>query len=325
MKNNNFIIITSIFSPTEAVKKFSSLKNYQTIVVGDKKTPADWQCDNVQFISADDQQTADYAICQKLPWNHYTRKMIGYIHAMRAGANMIIDTDDDNIPKDNWEFPSFTGKYETLSANDYVNVYQLFTDKKIWPRGLPLKKILSKPAISTSLQSANIGIWQFLADDDPDVDAIYRLTINEPVFFNERAPVVLDENAICPFNSQNTAFCKEAFPLLYLPAFVNFRYTDILRGLIAQPILWQFGFRLGFGHATVRQARNPHDYLHDFIDEFPMYYDDQKIIPLVKNAIVDAKTIPQALELSYQALLEKNIVKKEECELLTLWLKDIAV
>ena len=36
-----FIVITSIFPPTEAVTAFSGLKDYQLVVVGDKKTPVD--------------------------------------------------------------------------------------------------------------------------------------------------------------------------------------------------------------------------------------------------------------------------------------------
>ena len=36
-----------------------------------------------------------------------------------------------------------------------------------------------------------------------------------------------------PFNSQNTLWRKELLPLAYLPSKVTFRYTDILRGMIA--------------------------------------------------------------------------------------------
>ena len=50
--NKKYIIITSIFSPTEAVEKFSKFPDWNMIVVGDKKTAEDWSYPNVEFISA---------------------------------------------------------------------------------------------------------------------------------------------------------------------------------------------------------------------------------------------------------------------------------
>ena len=44
------IVITSIFDPTEAVIAFSKMKDNQLIVVGDKKTPQDWNCDKCVIV-----------------------------------------------------------------------------------------------------------------------------------------------------------------------------------------------------------------------------------------------------------------------------------
>ena len=38
------------------------------------------------------------------------------------------------------------------------------------------------------------------------------------------------EKAYSPFNSQNTIWFKEIFPLLYLPVSCSMRATDIIRG-----------------------------------------------------------------------------------------------
>ena len=68
--------------------------------------------------------------------------MLGYLYAMRSGAQVIFETDDDNIPFANWSFPSFTGHHYAVEENSgFVNVYKYFTDQKIWPRGLPLNKV----------------------------------------------------------------------------------------------------------------------------------------------------------------------------------------
>ena len=71
------IVITSIFNPTEAVVSFSEMKNYNLIVVGDKKTPANWECNNVDYISLIKQELSDFELVKYLPFNHYCRKMIG--------------------------------------------------------------------------------------------------------------------------------------------------------------------------------------------------------------------------------------------------------
>lgn len=320
------IVITSIFNPTEAVLAFSKLKDYQLIVVGDMKTPEDWHCLNVDYISVKQQESLDFELAKVLPYNHYCRKMLGYLKAIKNGADYIIDTDDDNIPKDNWNFPYFEQEYDCISEDrGFVNIYQLYTKEKIWARGLPLNLINRQFELENDLTAKNcrVGIWQGLADEDPDVDAIYRLTSDTPCYFEEREPIVLGKGTISPFNTQNTIIRKELFPLMYLPTYVTFRYTDILRGLIAQPIMWLYGYKLGFTNATVIQKRNPHDYMKDFISEIPMYETCEKVIELVSRVISSSDCIETNLYKAYNALLIENIVSDKEIVTLEAWLKDL--
>jgi glycosyltransferase involved in cell wall biosynthesis len=319
-----FIVITSIFRPTEAVAAFAKLSGYQLVVVGDKKTPPDWQFDQCTYISVEDQLELAPGLASTIPFNHYGRKMLGYVYAMSQGADFIIDTDDDNIPYSNWDFPSFTGEYQSSLADlGWVNVYHHYSDQPIWPRGLPLRNIndnRAKLQWQPANQVQNIGIWQGLADEDPDVDAIYRLTSNTPCFFLKRDPVVLESGSISPFNSQNTAFRKELFPLLFLPSFVTFRFTDILRGIIAQPILWQHNFRLGFTQATVIQKRNEHDYFKDFESEVPMYLHAEKSMDAVRE-VMGSGSVVENLYAAYESLRRINVVEEREMKVLAEWLK----
>jgi len=149
------------------------------------------------------------------------------------------------------------------------------------------------------------------------VDAIYRLTNNEPCDFDERPPLVLGRGTWCPFNSQNTLFMRELFPLLYLPAYVTFRFTDILRGLVAQPIAWAAGYRLGCTSATVVQERNPHDYLKDFESEIPCYLLAQKVADTVSGVVRESTSITDNLYNSYEALRALDIVPEEEMRTLS--------
>jgi hypothetical protein len=323
--SKKFIIVTSIFEPTEAVKKFSKVNDFNMIVVGDKKSPPKYDCENVEFLAWD--KELPFSLAKKLPFNHYCRKMLGYLWAMQQGAEVIYDTDDDNLPLDNWNIPEFSANYDITEKNQgFLNIYNYYTEQKIWPRGFPLPEIIENKKVSAQAnETINVGIWQGLADGDPDVDAIYRLTDNTPCYFDKnKAPIIFNEGTLCPFNSQNTAFRKELFALLYLPSTVTFRYTDILRGLVAQPIMWNAGFKLGFTTATVFQNRNVHNYLKDFESEIPCYLFAQKVIELATNSIKSSRSVADNLLNVYEALHKENIVEKQELEILSVWIKDLS-
>ena len=76
---------------------------------------------------------------------------------------------------------------------------------------------------------------QGMADLDPDVDAIYRLTQNLGVNFEaDIASVVLPEGVMCPWNSQNTLFEREALWGMLIPVTTTFRVCDIWRSYWVQ-------------------------------------------------------------------------------------------
>jgi hypothetical protein len=322
----NYIVMTSIHYPTAAVRSFSSLKDTRLIVVGDKKTPSDWSCENVLFLPVGKQDQIGRHLHNVLPYNHYCRKMLGYLHAMEMNARGIIDVDDDNHPKPGFSFPAFEGKYDKVPKNQgFINIYQYFTDQKIWPRGLPLRSINKNYELcnGTTVLDCKVGVWQGLADGRPDVDAIYCLVDDRPCTFAERPPIVLSEGTFSPFNTQNTIIRKELFPLMYLPAHVTFRFTDILRGLIAQPIMWLYGFHLGFSEATVTHERNPHDYFNDFLSEIPMYQHTERVVEIAEKVVCRKYSPSENLFITYEALVNAGIADKLEMTVLAAWIKDI--
>jgi len=321
----NFIVITSINSPTSAIKAYAELEEFQLVVVGDRKSPKDWECGNSRFLNLELQKKLGFTLENLLPENHYSRKMLGYLLSIKSGANVIVDTDDDNIPKDGYFIPNFRGDFlKTKSDLDFINIYNLFTDQPIWPRGLPIDQIQRNDSeITLSSEPCAVGIFQGLADGDPDVDAIYRLTSDSACNFYNRDPIVLSKGTISPFNSQNTFFKKELFPLLYLPTTVTFRFTDILRGLVAQPIMWELGFELAFSGPSVIQIRNPHDYFQDFLSEIPMYVNSRKVIDLVKESVRDGGDIFEMLINAYALLEKAQIVESRELECLSAWIDDL--
>ncbi|MCX8522067.1 MAG: STELLO glycosyltransferase family protein [Rhodoferax sp.] len=321
------VVITSIFAPTVAVQEIARRPGLQLIVVGDCKTPQDWHCDGVQYLSLGAQQQLHPQLATLIPHNHYARKMMGYLQAIYHGAQTIVDTDDDNIPLADWSFPPTQGCFEaTPPGLGFINVYQRYTRAPIWPRGLPLVHVLQGAdwLQRLSQQNVRVAIWQALSHGEPDVDAIYRLVIGQPCNFEDGNPVVLRPGTACPFNSQNTWFASEAFALLYIPAYVSFRFCDILRGLVAQPILWQHGLHLGFTQATVRQERNPHNLMHDFESELTMHQHSSRILDIVQAAIQPGQSMTSQLHAAYCALVRHQIVPDTEVALLECWLKALA-
>jgi len=320
------IVITSIFPPTEAVKKFSEIENVNVVVVGDKKSPISYDCKNVDFLPVDTKLNSELE--KVLPYNHYCRKMLGYLYSIQNGADIIYDTDDDNAPLNNWKIPEFRGNINAVSSDDgFINIYKFYTKKRIWPRGFPLELINHSEKVYSAdklvKKDVEIGVWQSIVNNDPDVDAIYRLTDNELIEFEQKEPISLDIGTACPFNSQATAFRKELFPLLYLPTTVTFRFTDILRGLIAPPIMWNAGYTLGFTAPNVVQERNDHNYLNDFQSEIPCYLLAQKVVNIAKQSIKQDDSVIKNLENVYRALSEVEIVKQEELTTLTAWMNDL--
>jgi len=312
------VIITTINKPTETFDKLVNFGSWDIVVAGDEKTPSGWEHKGVHYLSTEKQVELGYNIIENLPSSHYGRKMTAYLYAIKNGAQITADLDDDNVPKDNWGKVVFDGSFPIISGRGFANVYEYFSDEFVWPRGFPLDKINSSSWSKGDASDISVGVWQFMADKHPDVDAIYRLLYDNEIYFNDNEQIVFDSGVVCPFNSQNTFFRKEVFPLLYMPSYTTMRFTDILRGLVAQPILWKFGYRLGFGPATVIQDRNPHDYMQDFISEVPMYKDTGRV-----KTIGGSDSIPQALVAAYSALKEAGIVSSKEIELLKSWVKDL--
>ena len=151
-------------------------------------------------------------------------------------------------------------------------MFKFFSDALIWPRGFPLEHIQTSKNIEDGLEQTIVSpIHQGLADLNPDVDAVYRLVKTLPQSFSQNAPIALGEGSWSPFNSQNTTWFKDAFPLLYIPSYCSFRMCDIWRSFVALRICCANDWPVLFHAATVYQERNEHDLLRDFRDEIEGY------------------------------------------------------
>lgn len=162
--------------------------------------------------------------------------------------------------------------------------------KPAWPRGFPLDHIrdVDDGKVTVNLKQikvslTEIGVVQSLANHDPDMDAIYRLTQPLPFDFATQPTakyvmVPSTGTAYSPYNAQATLHLRSALWSLLLPITVHGRVSDIWRGYMAQKVAKYLGLRFVFSYATVKQDRNAHNYLADFDSEQPLYMESSKLL-----------------------------------------------
>jgi hypothetical protein len=327
---NTFLVITSIADQNHLVLKQYAKEAAQHfitfIVIGDTKSPQKFEMDGCEFYSVDSQNKLNFKLAKLLPFKHYARKNLGYLIAISKKAEVIIETDDDNLPLDSfWDERCKSSSAHLVSNASWTNVYRYFTDVHIWPRGFALEHLLDALPKLNEISLVDCPIQQGLADENPDVDAIYRLTQPLPVVFNQSRNIALGDNTFCPFNSQNTTWFKEAFPLLYLPYHCSFRMTDIWRSFVAQRIGWTCGWPILFHSSTVKQERNAHNLMHDFRDEIPGYINNLAICQSLQdlNLKEGLENISSNMISCYEKLIEMGCVGTEEIVLLKAWLHDL--
>lgn len=384
LQNQVALVVTSIAADSHPILRELSRgageAGWRFLVIGDTKSPAKFSLGGCDFLSVDDQlawgQKLNLRYARACPTRHYARKNVGYLEAIRGGARVIVETDDDNIPLGTRDWGLGTGKggvgngergtgsgedffygareaakrvrvvtsapvtdAKGNSAQSWVNVYRYFVkggdvvgrerpEPPIWPRGLALDWIhKGVPGFADApMREVTCPIQQGLANENPDVDAVYRLCRALPMSFEDSESVGLGQGAWCPFNSQNTTWFPAAFPMLYLPALCSFRMTDIWRSFVAQRVCWANGWPVLFHRATVRQERNDHNLMRDFEDEISGYLQNAKIVEVLAGLELAAgeQHVAANVRRCYHALVAKGLLPQDEMTLLDAWLHDLA-
>jgi hypothetical protein len=275
---NKYIILTTIQTPTEATIKFSQLKDWKLIVVGDLKTPHDSYKDinciylHPNFIKA---QYSDFI--ENMQWNQPCIRSVGFIEAYKQGADILALVDDDNIPYDNWGEDLLVNQEVEVDCYDTPNLafdpLSVTNYNHLWHRGYPIQLLKTKNNIEyIGKIKRKILVQANLWDGDPDIDAIERLIWNPIVKFNIKTPYC--STKISPFNSQNTFISREVIPYyMALPGIG--RMDDIWASYILQQ---KFSNSVIYSKPTVYQKRNIHNLLKDMENEIFGYNNTLKLL-----------------------------------------------
>lgn len=322
MSHKTALVVTSINPPNQVMRELAEgcvQHGWGFIVAGDAKSPKFFELPGCQFLSLEGQHASFFELSRQCPENSYARKNLGYLSAMASGATVIVETDDDNHPLPGfWDVRDRTHYCIQIDHAGWVNTYGWFTPHMIYPRGMPLTVAKQTQPSTAKFVWVDAPIQQGLANGDPDVDAVYRMLFELPFdFLEECDPIFLEPGAWCPFNSQNTTWFKEAFPLMYLPAYCSFRMCDIWRSFIAQRIMPGIMFH----GPTVFQERNEHDLHKDFIDEIPGYVHNAAIREalMLLEFSEGADTYTKLIE-CYDLMIRKGWVGHEEWLLVHAWI-----
>ena len=341
--SEKWVVVTTINDPTPSIHKLTELPEpWKIVIVGDKKTKSEgWKefenSNKLVFLSVEAQEKLNYKTTKYVPFNSYTRKNIGYLYAIEHGAKEIYETDDDNI------FTTFNQLYNQFNFSKVcyaennkttmMNPYAYFGRPTVWPRGFRLDDIgtdwYNKFYISTSEQiKSKPLVYQGLANGDPDVDAIFRLTRANAQYpikldFYDLYPLLYFPGNYIPINSQNTRFLYDAFPALALPTTVAFRVCDIWRGFIMERFIWGYNGTVLFHSPSVYQNRNVHDYYLDFVDEEALYYGLEDILNGLNTDIKNANDPGEFMVKLIEILVKKKVLKENDLKMYKAFVEDL--
>jgi hypothetical protein len=320
------IIITTINKPTETILKHINNKEYDVIIVGDNKTPNDYKDLNCIYLDILSQKKLFPELSELLPYNHYCRKNLGYLYAIKKGYKIIYETDDDNIPYDNFDniLQYYNLKMITEQNNVWINIFKYFTNNAyIWPRGFPLSLLKNEPNYLIQNTDKIPSIINGLVENDPDVDALFRIICNHQnsIQWEKNKYILIDNKNVCVFNTQNTFWLNpELFICLLIPSSVSFRYCDILRGIINNIILKRTNNYMMYSSPNVVQNRNEHNLISDFKSEYEMYIHNENILNFIENNIVNISSIKELLFLIYSNLFINNVITQKDIDILNKWI-----
>ena len=308
-----------------------------------------------------------------IPWKHFSRKNIGYLYAIKKGAQVIFDFDDDNILKSGYD-PLPIHESHHGNADDFLSMslvgWNLVRPKPTthtnkhplvvnpfpllganasgtsWPRGFPLEEINTPESIGsispenpiTAIPLSKIGVLLHIADENPDIDAVHRLTKPLPLGFSSsligkdyQCFFIKDLNdegtfPFVPYNAQSSIHTYSAFWALLLPATVPGRVSDIWRAYFSERLFRDLELGIGLIRPpSITQDRNEHNILADMQAEEHLYYRTGVLVKFLDQWTMKSDgpntSIPEMMEQLWVDLYERGYVEQNDVELAQLWLQ----
>jgi len=277
------VIVTTTINPvTPAIEKFQDLPDWELIVVGDKKTPADYPLRRGLYLPPAAQEAYDRELSDAIGWNCVQRRNFGLLYAHDMKADIVAVVDDDNIPYDFWGQNLFVGG--DVEVNLYSTGLPAFdplgatNETRLWQRGYPLQLLARRDYSVKKKATVRCDIQADLWNGDPDVDAVCRMIYAPQCRFDDSCfPIASD--APIPFGSQNTFIGGGLLKDYFLFPHIG-RMDDIWAGYYAQAR----GYRVVCAKPSVRQERNVHDPAADMKMEYLGYEKNLELLLALRKS-----------------------------------------
>ena len=300
-----YIVTTTINPPTKAIELFDSMIDWKLIVIGDLKTPKNYNLKNGMYISPNEQENYNKKLSDAIGWNCIQRRNFGIMMAYDMGAEIIATIDDDNIPYKNWGLDLLINKNVTLKSYETTQIAfdPIFPTNHghLWHRGFPIQ-LLSKRDKQEKIVTKKIDVQADFWNGDPDIDAICRMEHSPECKFDEKY-FPFSTPCFSPFNSQNTFLSREVIPNYFLFPHIG-RMDDIWASYYVEAK----GFSVAYSKASVYQERNVHDLTVDMIKEFIGYEHNVELLEQLKKSPDNIfKFLPEKSKLAFEIFKEHFI------------------
>lgn len=280
------IVTTTINHPTEAIRKFQAMKNWELVVIGDQKTPRDYHLDRGFYVTPEEQEKYDPDLSDAIGWNCIQRRIMGLLWAHDMKADIVAVVDDDNIPMEGWGDHLLVGRnvemdyYETeLPAFDPVGATN---HSLLWHRGYPLQLLPMRNYFKKGRKTVHVDVQADFWNGDPDIDALCRMEHAPECVFDPKV-FPMCANKMGPFNSQNTFIAAKCLRDYFL-----FPHVGRMDDIWASYYLQAKGYRAVWARPSIYQLRNPHDLVRDMKQEYIGYENNLK---LVQDLALDPESI----------------------------------
>lgn len=342
MKHETAIVLTTIFEPEFLTGYLENLRQYEhdtettLYIICDRKTPTsvfeaaqNAVAQGFRVVCPTLQEQEEYLKklglpAEFIPWNTDNRRNIGYLMALESGCELLISIDDDNFILPGYDF---VGEHQivgseisdsiTNGSDGWFNICSLLTtDKKqeIFARGFPYyaqresRKLISCDEKQPLKIAMNAGLWL----DEPDVDAVFRLSQRPKIQSANDEAVVLDAKTWTPVNTQNTALTREA-ALTYYYVKMGFplqglkidRFGDILSGYLTQKCVKHLGQAVRLGPPVLDHRRSTHNLFKDLYHELAGIVLIEEFLPWLIEQQLEGANILDVYESLSEHILQR--------------------
>ena len=340
-------ILTTVNSlyPTD-ISNILSRTHWNLIVLGEKETPKNWSIryssSKLLYLSYEEQIQSGFSSARFIPVSSSAQRNVGYLIAIFCGAQQIYElTERIQIWDSKFEFHTKAVRstdmpwlgFSVLRSN-FINIYGMFGQPNIWPRGLPITEVqnILESGWSSVRRNDHEHIYPYiqqqLVDYNPDIDSITRdlrrAQLKHTVFDQRRGPIALEPLTFSPYNAKSTFHHYESFWGLFLPITVYPSNADIWRSFFTQRLLWDIGGHLIFLPInTTKRLKKKHTSQHTKYEQI-FNAEIADFVHFLSSWKTDASTLSERILQLMTSLIKADFLDESEYSAMRAWLNDLS-